>query len=648
MAEEGTADGGASVADVAGQPRRQRGRRWAIGLGLLVVLIAIAWMALRALVPGAPEPPPPATADAASLRLLPAGEVVGSVGRYGGHVWRGLPYAAPPVGDLRWRPPVPAPRWSGTREALEAGSHCVQFPSPFAGVEGDAREPSGSEDCLVLNVHAPRFEPGAVPTGDARLPVLVWIHGGGNVIGLADFYDGGVLATREHVIVVTVHYRLGPLGWFRHAALREADASPEERSGNFGTLDLVRALEWVRDNAAGFGGDPGRVTIFGESAGGTNVYTLLLAPQARGLFHRAIVQSGGTAILPVSKAENWSDSDTDPGHARASNEILARLWIAAGRAEDRASARAALTDASPRDVAAFLRERTPAELFAAYVDGEGELLLDMPRVFGDGAVLPAGEPLERFARPDGWNRVPVLVGTNRDENKLFLFPQPLYTRMWFGFVPRVRDPELYLAVADATSAMWKAAGADGPADAMWRTQPDVFVYRFDFDEWPSLLGFDAATFLGAAHGFEIPFVFGHWDLGRRSRFLFRPENRAARETLSDAMRSYWAQFAASGRPDRGLHEGLPAWTAWDGGEGKPKALVFDTEADGGIRMTADSVTIESVLAAVEEDPRLETPRDRCWVYREIAARSRGFGPAEYPNAGRDGCVEFPFDEFPWE
>jgi len=628
----------------AGTPRR-RGRRWAIGLGVLVVL---AWLGLRALVPGAPEPPPPPTADAASQRLLPAGPVIGFVGRYGSHVWAGLPYAAPPVGDRRWRPAVPAPRWSAPREALAFGSPCVQFPSPFGGVDGDPQQPAGSEDCLFLNVYAPRLEPGAVPTGEAALPVLVWIHGGGNVIGLADRYDGGVLASRENVIVVTANYRLGPLGWFRHAALREADAGPEERSGNFGTLDLVRALEWVRENIAGFGGDPGRVTIFGESAGGTNVYTLLLAPQARGLFHRAIAQSGGTRITPVSEAEHWSDRDTEPGHARSSNETAARLWIAAGRAEDREAARTALAATPPRELAVFLREQTPEQLFAAYRrNGEEELLLEMPRVFGDGAVLPAGDPLERFARPDGWNRVPVLVGTNRDENKLFLFAQPTYTKMWFGVFPRVRDPERYLAVSDATSAMWKATGADGPADALWRTQPDVFVYRFDFDEWPKLLGFDAATFLGAAHGFEIPFVFGHWDLGPRGRFLFDEGHRLVREELSDAMRSYWAQFAARGRPGRGLTGELPDWKAWDGREGAPKALVFDTRADGGIRMTSDSVTPEAVLASVETDPRLTTQRDRCWVYRELAVRSRGFGVEDYPNAGREGCAEFPFDEFPW-
>src|SRR5262249_22798225 len=151
-----------------------------------------------------------------------------------------------------------------------------------------ANTPVGSEDCLYLNVYAPRD---AAP--GAALPVMVWIHGGGNTIGAGELYDGGNLATTEHVVVVTVNYRLGPFGWFRHAARPGDGTTPPERSGNFAVLDLVRALEWVRDDIAVFGGDPGRVTVFGESAGGTNTLLLLLAPQAQGLFHRAIVESGG-------------------------------------------------------------------------------------------------------------------------------------------------------------------------------------------------------------------------------------------------------------------------------------------------------------------------------------------------------------------
>jgi len=621
------------------------GRKLGIAAALAILLAGGAWIGLGTLASGGEEARPPAVPDPSSRRSLPAGEVVGTTGRYGSHVWLGLPYAEPPVGERRWRAPVAARPWSGTREALAFGSPCVQFPSVFAGLPGREGEVKGSEDCLYLNVYAPKLAPDAVPKGDERLPVMVWIHGGGNVIGLADFYDGGALAARERVIVVTLNYRLGPFGWLRHAALREADASPEERSGNFGTLDLVRALEWVRDDVAAFGGDPGRVTIFGESAGGTNVFTLLLAPQARGLFQRAIVESGGTYFAPVAEAENWKD-DAEPGHERSSNEIAARLLVAAGRAPDRAAAKALVDTLPPHELARFLRERSAAEVLRAYADGAaGDMLLDMPRVFADGAVLPAGDPLARFARADGWNRVPVVLGTNRDENKLFLFAQPLYVRRWFGFVPRVRDPDLYLATAEAMSAMWKATGADAPAAAMRQVSPEVFVYRFDWDEWPDLLGFEAGRYLGAAHGFEIPFVFGHWSLGASGRFLFRAENRASREALSDAMRSYWARFAATGGPGAGQDGSLPEWTAWDEAPGGHKYMILDSPAGGGLRMGSEPVTVASVLAAVAQDPRLATPKARCRVYHELAARGRGFERADYEKVG---CAGLPFDGFPWD
>src|SRR5690606_6246283 len=215
-----------------------------------------------------------------------------------------------------------------------------------------------------------------------------------------------------------------------------------------------------------------------------------------------------------------------------------------------------------------------------YGVGEDEWLLDMPRVFADGAVLPAGDPLARLSRPDGWNRVPVMLGTTRDEYALFLFGNPIYARQWLGFIPRVRNPDLYLAVVQAVSDMWKATGADAAAAALRAVSPDVFVYRFDWDEWPSLLGFDAGRYLGAAHGTEISFVFGHWDLGPRGRALLRAENRPSREALSDAMRSYWAAFAANGHPGRGLDGSLPEWEPWDPAPGGHKYVILDSPADG--------------------------------------------------------------------
>ena len=164
-----------------------------------------------------------------------------------------------------------------TRAGPRAGVG-TQFGNPTTVEHVKAGEPMGSEDCLYLNVYAPQFAQTAVPAGEARLPVMVWIHGGGNTIGEAGFYDGGNLAVTHRVIVVTTNYRLGPFGWFRHAALNGEGTSDLDHSGNFGTLDLIRALQWVQENISAFGGDPGNVTIFGESAGGTNVFTLLLSP----------------------------------------------------------------------------------------------------------------------------------------------------------------------------------------------------------------------------------------------------------------------------------------------------------------------------------------------------------------------------------
>jgi para-nitrobenzyl esterase len=214
--------------------------------------------------------------------------------------------------------------------------------------------------------------------------------------------------------------------------------------------------------------------------------------------------------------------------------------------------------------------------------------------------------------------------------------------------PRVRNPELFLAAADARSAMWKATGVDGPVAAMWTTQPNVFAYRFDWKEEPEILGLDLGRFLGAAHGFEIPFVFGHWDLGPQGNVIFDARNQAAREALSDRMMSYWANFAWTGDPGRGRLRDQPAWSSWDGRPGGHKYLILDTEAGGGVRMGSEPVTIASVLASVDADPRLKTQRDRCFVYHELARWRDGFDEAQYPTAGREGCAEFPFAQFPWD
>jgi para-nitrobenzyl esterase len=371
--------------------------------------------------------------------------------------------------------------------------------------------------------------------------------------------------------------------------------------------------------------------------------TLLVSEPARGLFQRAIIQSGGTALTTPAAAESWTD-DAEPGHRKSSNEVVARLLVASRRAHDRADARRRIAAVSPGEIAGWLRATTPAALFAAYSREEQEALLDVPQLFADGVVFPDAAVVDRFASEDGWSRVPVMVGTNKDENMLFMFPSPVYVRRWLGVVPRVREPELYLATADAVAAAWKATGADGPAAAMRRTSPDVFVYRFDWDEEPRVLGTDLASYLGAAHGFEIPFVFGHYDLGRQVNVIFTAANAPAREELAARMMSYWAQFAYAGAPGRGRTGELPEWTAWDPTPGAHKTMHLDT-GDDGLRMGSDPVTLEAVVASIDTDPRLRTSRDRCWVLRELARRERYVKGADYER--RVECGSYAYDRFPW-
>jgi para-nitrobenzyl esterase len=610
-------------------------------------LFAIACLIAVGIAAGCGEAPPVADPDA--RRTTTTGEVVGFVGEYGSHVWLGIPYAKPPVGELRWRAPLPAEPWSGTREALQFGAPCPQLASPFGGLDDLPRgTPGGDEDCLTLNVYSPRRSAEEVAKGEARLPVMLWIHGGGNVVGHSGFYDGGNLAASQNLVVVTTNYRLGPLGWFRHASLRGSGTSEADRSGNFGTLDLIRALQWVQENIVAFGGDPGNVTIFGESAGGTDVFTLLLSPRAQGLFHRAIAQSGGTHLSSVAAAEHFVD-EAGPGDEASSNEVLLKLLVRDGSARERSEAKAALAAMSPEAVARYLRGRSAVEMLEVYGAERDEGLIDMPKVFAEGTVIPREDPMRRFARRDGYNRVPVMLGTNRDENKLFMFADPRRVKRVLWIFPRLLDEERYNVTAEYLSAMWKASGADEPAAAMRRTQgSNVFVYRFDWDEEPTLLGADLSVMLGAGHGLEIPFVFGHFDLGGEGNVIFSNGNEPGRRELSGRMMSYWAEFAYTGDPGRGRQGELPPWTAWDpGAPDAPKFMLLDTDADGGLRMASEAVNSALVLARVDEDPRLTTQRERCQIFAELAERSRDFGPEDYPTAGREGCAEFPLDEDGW-
>jgi para-nitrobenzyl esterase len=575
--------------------------------------------------------------DPSSQRPLPGGQIVGFAHAAGGHAWLGLPFARPPVGELRWKAPRPPEPWTGTREALAFGPSCVQLAGPSGGRDGaDAGEPTGSEDCLHLNVFAPRFEPDAVPGPGERLPVMLWVHGGGNTIGDAALYDGGTLAANGNVVVVTVQYRLGVLGWFSHPALRGDGTSADDRSGNYGTLDLVRALEWVEENVAAFGGDPRNVTVFGESAGGSNVSSLILSPRAAGLFHRAIVQSGGTRTFTRAQAEHWSDAP-DPGHERSSRELIASWLVDRGAVADRAAARTRSTQMTPGELAAFVRSLPAPALLSAFDDGGLAGMYQAPLLIRDGRVLPEAQPAE-VLRAGFYNRVPTILGSNRHENRLFaLFLSEDVSRV-FGLPVRVRDLRRYQLEADYPSLMWKALSVDEPARLMRAAQgPSVFAYRFDWDDEGGLPWLDFRDLLGAAHGMEIPFVFGRLQFFGLGWPVFTDEHAGSNRALSGAMRSYWTRFAATGDPGRGRDGALPAWTPWDEA-GPDRFLVLDS-GPGGIRMDGDALDREEVIRRVAADDRFVSDDERCRIYAQFVRYGRGMTRETYDAAHGGLCRE---------
>ena len=514
----------------------------------------------------APTPPPVASAET-EIRVA-QGEMVGFKAPNGAKVWLGVPFAAPPVGDLRWRAPRPAPAWKGRREALTHGSRCLQLATGFDRDEGfEPGEAIGSEDCLTLDIYAPDA------AGTEPLPVMFWIHGGGNVWGRSSQFDGAMLAEQQKVVVVAAQYRLGPLGWFAHPALREdaKNGAPGDAAANFALLDLISGLEWVRDNIASVGGDPGLVTIFGESAGGRNVAALLASPKAEGLFHRAIIQSGGMESVSLAVAEG-----TEGGAKNASADIAATLKAPSARA---------------------LRATPGALLLQAYGGGPG--FFQIPQLIRDGATLPEDGP-ERLLEDGGLHRVPVMIGTTRDEAKLFMAfdPRLVERRLWLFPVPR--DQEFYDAQAAFISRFWRLTGVDLPAQAMRRAGREaVFAYRFDWDDGGSAFWTETSKLLGAGHALELPFLFNDFSqLGSIAKTLYQEDTQREREALAIKMGRAWAQFAKTGVPGG---QGLPDWPTY--GE-DARFLTLDSQSDGGVRAAQGAETAERIIGDLKANAKL--------------------------------------------
>ncbi len=576
-------------------------------------------------------------------RITESGKVVGFIENNNSHAWLGIPYAKAPVGELRWRTPRPAGKWEGLLEAVEVSPICPQFGGPMSNVSMlDYNEPTGDEDCLFLNIWAPAFKPDAIPGGKERLPVMLWIHGGGNSVGQGGTYNGRVLAEKYKVIVVTFNYRLGPLGWFAHPALRGKGTTPEDRSGNYCILDIVRALTWVRDNIANFGGDRGNVTVFGESAGGMNTMMMLLCPMAKGLFHKAICQSGLTYTTIMSKGENYIDA-ADPGHKFSSREVINKLLIADDIVQDRKAAKAHQKKMSSKEISDYLYSKSPEEIINTYKPGAAGMIV-MPKQFRDGAVLPEGHPTDIFKNKNRYNAVPIILGTNRDENKLFMSMDPDYAGL-LG----VKDQQYYDMVARFLSEGWKSNGADEIAIIMRKTQgSNVYVYRFDWDEEPSYPGIDMSKLIGAAHALEIPFVFNDFEaLLFGFGFFFSDDDYPVRKTLADRMSSYWAEFAYNSSPGKGRDGSEIEWKAWNNSVDGKKYIIFDTPQDRGIRMSTDAVRLADLKKRIVAETGFKTQKDHCKVYVWTFGKQKDWDDNEYKNLGKEGCGEYPKESLEW-
>jgi para-nitrobenzyl esterase len=469
----------------------------------IVVWLLVAGSAVvEAQEAGARLPPSPPPALNGPVVKTKQGKVQGFVANDVA-VFRGLPFAAPPVGDLRWRAPKDPAKWSDVRPGNAYGASCQQ-----------------AEDCLYLNVYAP-----ATATPKDKLPVMVWIHGGAFIFGSGSTYDGTQFA-KQGIVVVTVNYRLGRAGWFAHPALTKEN--PKGPLGNYGILDQIAALEWVQDNIAQFGGDRRNVTIFGESAGAISVNYLMLASQARGLFHKAISESGfgRLAAQPLANIEKFGASFGERAGIKGSDAAAAKALRA-----------------------------VPWDEVTKGVGGLGAP--DQPLPMADGTLIKQNAA-DGFAK--GLQaKVPYLLGGNSDEASL--------TRRTTNSAARleaIKDRrDVFLAAFDpdntgnadriiARLVTDESISEPDRALARLHSQRGLPTYIYHFSYTPMSM---RATSFGLAHGGEISYVFNT----PRAGGSFDEEGKA----IAAAANKYWAAFAKTGAPGSA---GGPAWPKFEAGD----------------------------------------------------------------------------------
>jgi para-nitrobenzyl esterase len=549
-----------------------------------------------------------ASADAAALRsdnpaLLRTthlGAVQGAMAG-GALAWKGIPFAQPPVGALRWQPPQEPAAWTSARAATEFAPACAQYGriyGPGANNRYDETigttlfQSVGSEDCLYLNVWRPA-------NSHADLPVIVFFHGGSNVSGYtADpVYDGAALAKKADAVVVTANFRLGILGFLNLAQLKNGDALND--SGNFTMLDSIKALEWVQKNARAFGGNPGNVTIMGQSAGAINVWALQTSPVVKAaatqLFHRNVPLSGGISLATNLPAGSIPTLNPSFIAQLQGTELLRNLLIADGLATNTATADAYVAGKTNAEIAAYLRSRSTTALFNTVLFKLALLGLAGSGPIPDGTVV-ASNPIDAIAAGN-YLKVPVLAGNTRDEGKLFPSFLALPQVGGTGNARLVSDAQLFAnhfsydpnAAPQTTVEQWIAApylpvdapvtgftaraeklnrifflaSRDNVLDTLKARQDEVWYYRFDWDKQPAPWN----DIYGAVHVVDLPFLFGNFGPSLFGKVWFNTANEPGRLELSATMMETLGSFARTGNPNN-ARLGV-SWPAW------PGKLVFD-------------------------------------------------------------------------
>ena len=504
-----------------------------------------------------------------------------------------IPYAKPPIGNLRWKAP---------REILDAdgiiknkdNNFCIQEPSSMGGAPGEGIF-TGSEDCLYLDIKTPKNK------SSELLPVMFWIHGGGNTSGLKDLYDYSTMVNRHDVIVVTINYRLGAFGWFTHPSI-QGNQEGLDKASNFGTLDIIQALKWVNENIELFGGDSNNITIFGESAGGHNVLSLMVAPQAKGLFQKAISQSGYTTSTSIQRA--FAIEESHPTYDHTSNEVVKRLI---DNHEDLSSG----------DIYKKLLELSAEEFFSEYSDKSN---LEVPLLTNDGIVIPL-EGLEKALSNSRYvSDVPFMAGSNRDEVKLWIGTAEYFVKLDYSFfgsilgIPRVtlKDEDAFEAFNYYRSQAWKVRGVIEPISSLNKVgSKNTYAYKFDWDDHRRFIVADFKKLIGASHGTEISLITGNNKLVEGYGFLIYPAGPSKR-FISKNMMLFWSNFAKDGKPGPSTN-GIN-WDSYNHSEGDKNFMILDNKKN--MKIVNLDTSYKSLVEELNLDTRV-SELERCVILYQM-------------------------------